>query len=328
MPRGARVRFILWLAGGAVAAPAPGARLTAQGLPPYASMNPMVFSRSGLATQPYVMPGRRWRVTALLDYASPIEYASNPRIFYLVDAELLRMQLTATREVRKNAFVLVEGSFDGAYDGFLDGFLQWYHDLVGLQVAARRLRPKNRYAYELDQAGGPAASYRKSDGYLGDIRLGGGVRHSSHRQTVVSITLPTSTGPDGFKRGVLTANATTTLRADFGGGKRFTWEGTLGAGYAKAHGALADFQHSTFLMVTQGLRARVVGPMHLYANLVYHSALYHDTGTSELDARELTLDTGGFFKFKRGPEWILGLTEDLAPSGPAIDVAFRLGARW
>ena len=81
-------------------------------------------------------------------------------------------------------------------------------------------------------------------------------------------------------------------------------------------------------MVTQGLRGRVSGPLHLYANLIYHSALYHDTGTKALDSRELTIDTGGFLKFKRGPEWILGLTEDLEPSGPAIDVAFRFGARW
>ena len=82
------------------------------------------------------------------------------------------------------------------------------------------------------------------------------------------------------------------------------------------------------LMITQGLRGRVTGPLHLYANLIYHSALYRDTGSKALDARELTIDTGGFLKFKRGPEWILGLTEDLEPSGPAIDVAFRFGARW
>src|ERR1041385_7888583 len=95
-----------------------------------------------------------------------------------------------------------------------------------------------------------------------------------------------------------------------------------------ARGALSDLQHTTFLMISQGVRARVAGPFHLYTNLIYHSALYHDTGTSELDARELTLDSGLFLKFKRGPEWLAGLTEDLEPSGPAIDVAFRFGARW
>jgi hypothetical protein len=33
-------------------------------------------------------------------------------------------------------------------------------------------------------------------------------------------------------------------------------------------------------------------------------------------------------RFKRGPEWSFGLTEDLEPSGPAIDVGIRLGVRW
>ncbi|PYP41550.1 MAG: hypothetical protein DMD43_06215 [Gemmatimonadetes bacterium] len=303
-----------------------GGALAAQGLPPYASMNPMVFSRTGLATQPYVTPGRRWHLAAVLDYASPVEYASNPRVFYLMDAELMRLELTVTRDVRKNAFLLVQGSFNGAYDGSLDGFLQWYHDLVGLQVEARRIRPKNRFGYELDLADGRHLTYTNSAGYLGDLRLGAGIRHSPHWQTVVSVTLPTSAGTEGFTKGVASANATSMLRSDFW--KRFTYEGSIGAGYTPTHGALSDLQHTTFLMISQGVRARVAGPFHLYTNLIYHSALYHDTGTSELDARELTIDSGGFLRFRRGPEWLAGITEDLEPSGPAIDVAFRFGARW
>src|ERR1051326_5681955 len=99
----------------------------AQALPPYGSMNPMVFSRTGLETQPYVAPGR-WRGGARLPSATPIESPVNPPLIYLMDAELLRLNLTVTREVRKNVFVLGEGSFNGAYDGFLDGFLLWYHN--------------------------------------------------------------------------------------------------------------------------------------------------------------------------------------------------------
>jgi uncharacterized protein DUF3187 len=322
MPRRARRAALLVCLASALG----GRSAPAQGLPPYASMNPMVFSRTGLETQPYVAPGRRWHVTTVLDYASPIEYTSNASTFYLMDAELLRLELTVTRDLTKNAFVLAQGSFNGAYDGFLDGFLQWYHDLVGLQVAARRIRPKNKFGYELDLADGRHFTFSPSDGYLGDVRLGAGIRHSPHWQTTVSVTLPTGTGPDGFTRGVASVNATTMLRSDFW--KRFSYEGSLGAGYTPTHGGLSDLQHTTFLMITQGVRARVAGPFHLYTNLIYHSALYHDTGTTELDARELTLDSGAFFKFKRGPEWLAGLTEDLEPSGPAIDVAFRLGARW
>ena len=315
------IPLVCVLAGGFWARP-----VASQGLPPYASMNPMVFSRSGLATVPFVAPGRPWRVTALLDYASPIEYASNTSTFYIMDAELLRLEVTATRQLGAKAFVLGQASVNGAYNGFLDGFLEWYHDLVGLHVAARDIRPRNEFAYELDLPDGRHFTYDKSSGYVGDLRLGGGIRLSPHWQTVLSFTLPTSTGPDGFTKGTVSANVTTLLRTNFA--KRFTYEGTLGAGYTPTHGPLSNLQHTTFLMVTQGLRGRVAGPFSLYTNLIYHSSLYHDMGTTELDARELTIDVGGFFKFKHGPEWILGLTEDLEPSGPAIDVAFRLGARW
>jgi hypothetical protein len=300
--------------------------IEAQGLPPYAPMNLMTVSRTGLATQPFVAPGRDWRVTALVDYASPIEYVSTPTVTYLLDAELLRADLTVTRGIGKRAFLLGQTSLNRPGNGFLDGFIDWYHDLFGFPTGARKIRPRNRFGYDLSLAGGPAVSHTKPGIYLGDVRLGAGLRHSSHWQTIVSTTLPTNTGPEGFKRGVVSVNAVTTLRSDFGG--RFTYEGTLGAGYTPAHGDLRDFQHTTFLLVSQGLRARVTGPLHLYTNLIYHSALYRDIGHSELDARELTIDLGGFFKFAKGPEWILGLTEDLEPSGPAIDVSFRLGARW
>ncbi len=303
--------------------------LSAQGLPAYASMNPMVNSRTGLATQPYLSPGRRWRVTALIDYASMIEYAAPPSstAAYLLDAELLRAELTVTREVGGNAFLLGQTSLNAAYDGFLDGFIDWYHDLFHFPTGARKIRPRNRFGDSLNIPGGPRFDRTSPGTYLGDLRLGAGLRHSAHWQTMLSATLPTNTGPDGFRRGTFSINAVTTLRSEFAKG-RLTYEGSLGVGMTPAHGELEEFQHATFLMVSQGLRARVAGPFHLYTNLIYHSALYRDTGTSELDARELTIDLGGFFKFRRGPEWSVGLTEDLEPSGPAIDVSFRLGARW
>ncbi len=306
----------------------PATPLHAQGLPPYASMNPMVNSRTGLASQPYVAPGRRWRVTTLLDYASAIEYSQPPisTAAYLLDAELLRADVTVTRELGRRSFLLGETSVNGAYNGFLDGFIDGYHDLFHFPTGARKIRPRNQFGDSLSIAGGPHLVPSRPGTYLGDVRLGFGFRHSAHWQTLFSATLPTNTGPDGFRRGTISVNAVTTVRSDFG--KRFTYEGTIGAGVTPSHGELAEFQQRVFLMVTQGVRAHVAGAFHLYGNLIYHSSLYHDIGTTELDARELTVDLGGFFKFRRGPEWMLGLTEDLEPSGPAIDVSFRLGARW
>ena len=298
----------------------------AQSLPPYAPVNPVAAARSGLTTQPYLEPGRTWRVSFLTDYASLIEYADLGNVSYLLDAEVLRAQLGVTRSIGKHAFLLAEGSFNGSYNGFLDGFLDWYHNLTGFRVAARELRPKNRFGYEIHLAGGRNYQYAASSGFLGDIRLGAGLRHSTHWQSAVSLTLPTSGGPAGYRRGVVSLNATTTLRSAFG--NRFVYEGTLGVGYTPTHGELADLQHTTFWMLTQGVRGRISGALHAYTNVIYHSAYYQDTGILGLDSRELSIDLGGMLRFRKGPEWIFGLTEDLEPSGPAIDVGFRLGARW
>jgi uncharacterized protein DUF3187 len=301
-------------------------RAMAQSLPSYAPINPVAASRSGLSTLPYVEPGRKWHVSVLTDYSSIIEYAMLNDVSYVLDAEVLRTQLSVVRSLGRKGFLLAEGSFNGVYDGFLDGFLDWYHKVTGFQVKARELRPTNAFAYEIALQGGRSYSYGSSSGFLGDVRLGGGLRHSSRWQSAVSLTLPTGNSPAGSRRGVMSVNATTTLRS--APGKRLVYEGTLSAGYTPTHGDLADLQHSTFLMVTQGARVRISGPLHAYGNLIYHSAYYQDTGTKALDSRELTLDLGGMLRFKRGPEWMFGLTEDLEPSGPAVDVTFRFGARW
>ncbi|HEX7025566.1 MAG TPA: DUF3187 family protein, partial [Gemmatimonadales bacterium] len=179
--------------------PAP---LSAQGLPPYASMNPMVQIRTGLASLPIAEPGRRWHFTVLTDYASNIEYADVPAVQYLMDAELLRIEMTAERSLGGRGFLLAQGSFQSAGDGFLDGFLNWYHDFTGFQVAARKLRPDNAFGYRIGLADGRSAEYRPSSGFLGDVRIGAGLRHSRHWQTAFSVTLPTSTGPRGFRKGV------------------------------------------------------------------------------------------------------------------------------
>ena len=297
----------------------------AQGLPAYAPINPATASRSGLATLPYVDAGRPWRFAVQLDYASVIEYAIRDDAAFVLDAEVLRLQVQGVRNLGKG-FVLAEASLNGTYDGFLDGFLDWYHDIIGVTLEARELRPKNAFAYELSLPADRSYHYRSSSGFLGDLRLGAGLRHSPRWQSAVSVTLPVNTGPQGSKRKRPSFNLTTTLRSN--AERRVIYEGTLSGGYTPKQGELSDKQQALFLMVTQGGRARVSGVFHAYANLIYHSAYYHDMRLRALDNRELSLDVGGMLRFKGGPEWIFGLVEDLEPSGPAVDVTFRFGARW
>jgi hypothetical protein len=309
-------------------AAAPASVAGGQGLPSYAPINPVATSRSGLYFQPYheARPGG-WSTTLLLDYGSAIEYnipALRPS--YLLDAELLRIDLNVARDLGPRAFVQAEASLNGAYGGFLDGFLKWYHNLFGLRMPEREIRPNNVFAYDIALPDGRDISRSPSDLFLGDLRLGAGYRYNRFVQTVVSLTLPTTTGPAGYGRGTISLSALNTVRAQFG--RRFTYEGSAGLGFTPTHGELADYQRQLFLSATSGLRFRFWGRQSLFANLFYHSPYYHDVTLHALDRHELSLDFGWLLRTKSGREWKIGMTEDPQPSGPAIDLVFRFGATF
>ncbi len=294
-----------------------------QGLPPYLAVNPVITSRSGLFFQPYVDPDRRWQARVLTDYASLIEYAGRPASSVVLDAELLRIDATVIRNTGRG-FIGASASFNGAYNGFLDGFLNWYHRTTGLQVRAREIRPDNVYDYAIKVPSGDSLVRAKDGGFFGDLRLLGGFRHTGHWQTTAAISLPT--GPLGFGRKVVSAAATTTVRGALN--HRWTAEVGFGAGYTPTYGDLAAYQHTTFASASTGLRFRFAGRQAMFVNLFYQSPNYHDTGTRALDNRELTLDYGFLIKPRRGPEWFFGMTEDLEPKGPAVDLSVRIGVRW
>ena len=298
-------------------------RAAAQGLPPYLAVNPVITSRSGLFFQPYVDPTHRWNFRLLTDYASVIEYSGRPTSSVVLDAELLRLDATVIRNTGRG-FIGASASLNGAYNGFLDGVLNWYHRTTGLQVKAREIRPNNVYDYAIKLPNGDSLVRNRPASFLGDVRLLGGYRHTSHWQTTVAVTLPT--GPTGFGRKVASATATTTVRGALD--RRWTAEVGFGAGYTPTFGDLSTYQHTTFTAASTGLRFRFAGRQAMFVNLFYQSPNYHDTGTRALDNRELTLDYGFLLKARRGPEWFFGMTEDLEPKGPAIDLSLRIGARW
>jgi len=312
------VRLARWVAVGLLATPA-----FAQGLPAYHPVNPFLTSRSGLYFQPYLDRARTWDVRVLTDYASLVEFAEVPGARLVLDAELLRVELAAIRNLG-TGFVGVAGSYNGVYPGFMDGFLDWYHDLIGLQVQARQIRPRNEYRYTVDLPdGGRIARARPSD-FVGDLRLVAGHRHSSRWQTVATVTLPT--GPQGFGRETVSVSAITTVRTP--PDRQLVGEFSAGIGYVPTRGALVNFQRTTFHHLSGGARFRFWGRQAVFANVFYQAGNYRATTMRPLDQRELTLDYGFLLRGKRGPEWFLGMTEDLQPKGPAIDLSFRIGARW
>lgn len=295
-----------------------------QGLPDFAPLNPVSSSRSGLYFQPYrdPVPGR-WITTMALDYANVIEYNRLPQADYVLDSELLRITLGLSRDLGARTFLALDVSVGGAYSGFMDGFLDWYHGALGVRVTEREKRPRDRFLYAIMLPDGSGVSHARSDLFLQDVRVGLGIRHSPTLQSMFSLTLPTSTGPDGYGRGVPSAGVLNTLRA--GLNQRVLFEGSLGVGFTPRHGSLPDSQREVFVAASSGLRARVWGRQSLYANLFYHSPYYYHTTLPALDLRELSLDFGWILQTRNGGDWRIGLTEDLEPGGPGVDLVLRVG---
>jgi hypothetical protein len=301
--------------------PAPAA---AQGLPAYAPINPVADSRTGLGFEPLRLPApNRWVGGLALDYASAIEHAVLPAASYDLDAEILRLRFRAARDLSPSAFVELDASLGGAYGGFLDGFLNWYHRTLGITLEERDRRPDDAFLYRLELPNGVVLRRRPSALFLGDMRAAVGLRYSRYLQTVASLALPTSTGPAGYGRGVPAAGLVTTVRVPIA--RPLVFEGSLGLGYTPTHGDLTSYQRTAFASASTGARWRFWGRQSLYANLFYHSPYYHDTTIPSLDRRDLSLDFGWILATRSGREWRIGLTEDPEPSGPGVDLVFRVG---
>jgi hypothetical protein len=299
----------------------------AQGLPEFAPTNPLSSSRSGLYFQPYREPAPgRWTAEVALDYASTIEYNRLASADYVLDSEILRGSLELARDLNQRMFATFAVSLGGAYAGFMDGFLDWYHGVLGIKVSERERRPRDQFLYSIRTPSG--ASLIRSPGslFLDDLRVGLGVRYGGGIQSVLSLTLPTSTGPAGYGRGVPSLGLLNTLQVRLN--HRLLFEGSLGAGFTPRHGDLREYQRELFAAANSGLRLRLWGRQSIYGNIFYHSPYYHDTTLPALDLRELSFDFGWILGGQRGSEWRLGLTEDLEPAGPGVDLVIRLGRRF
>lgn len=298
------------------------------GLPAHFSINPVAVGRSGLYFEPYRDPHPGWRWATELDYGNMIEYGiSEDGRTYLLDAEAATLHLNAERDLGQNTFFVGDLPLRSVYAGVMDGFLSWYHGLLGIDIPEREIRPRNSFAYHIELPDGDTLTHHQLDPAIGDLRLGVGVRHSANVQSVLSVTLPTTTGTSGYGRGVVSVNLLNTWRAR--PHPRLRYEGSLSLGYTpRTGGGLGPYQNTTFVAFTSGLRWNFAGKSSMFGNLYYHSAYYRGTGFPSLEDPELSFDYGFIFRSSAGAEWRLGMTEDLIPSSPAIDVVFKVGRSW
>jgi hypothetical protein len=246
---------------------------------------------------------------------------------FVLDTEVLRMDLTMVRDYGPASFVLVSAGVFSAFDGVMDEFYNWYHELTGLEVKAREQRPLNSFAYGGEFADGEARAWEPVGIALTDLTVGAGIRNSPNLQSMLFVTLPTSTAGRGYSRGTVSVNATLTGWRQIS--DRLRYEGSAGLGWTPRHGELKRFQRTTFWAVSSGLRLRFWGQQAMFFNGFFQSPGYRGTGLGIFDRVEVTGDMGFLIRPGRGaPELVLALTEDLKPSGSAIDAAFRIGVRW
>ena len=105
------------------------------------------------------------------------------------------------------------------------------------------------------------------------MSVGLGIRHRPGLQSLLSLTLPTSTGPDGYGESVPSVALLNTLRAAIT--SRLTYEGSLGVGFTPTQRpAVRLAAHYLSGVSAPGLRQRVWGAQSLYGNLFYHSPYY------------------------------------------------------
>jgi hypothetical protein len=302
----------------------------AQSLPLLHPINPAAESRSGLYFQPYLRPSPRWRMALGVDYGSMAELNfrfSVADTAYLLDAEALRVNLSASRDIDAQHFLTAEAWVGGSYNGFMDGFLNWYHGLFGIRYPERDNRPRNSFAYQYKFPDNRVVRFAAHGAYIGDVRLGIGRRHDSHVQSVLSLTLPTSTAGAGYDRGTLSVSLLNTFQYQIT--RRLLYEGSANLGYTPTHGALHALQEQLFVLGTSGFRWRTFGGLWSFGNLYLHSPYYStSTEAGQLQRWEMTLDFGWIIRSKQGREFRFGMTEDLQPGGPAVDANFRVGYSW
>lgn len=314
------LRYICLLA---IAAP-----LAGQDVPPYVPVNPALASRSALYAQPFVSPSGGWHHRIVIDYSNAVEavIARDART-YAFDAETMQVDFWLARDVSRSAFVFGNVALRGGYDGFLDGFLNWYHDVIGLRVPARNRRAPNQFAWEFE-LGGDSIVREQPGTFIGDLRLGGGVRLSERAQAVATVTLPTATtSAAGWSRGTVGATLAMTARALQS--SRLLLDVGISGGWTPTHGDLEAYQRTTFIGGLVAGRWRFAGKQAVFSTIWVQSPNWKNTGFRALDRAEVTLDFGGLFTLGQGwPELQVGMTEDLLPSGPSVDAGFKLGVRW
>ena len=289
----------------------------------YEPLNPMMVARTGLFVPARTTPTPDWRLAAIVEYGSVVERNLAFPDHYLLDAELLRVQLRARRGLGRSATLELEGGVVGATAGFGDAFFERYHELIQWVMEERDARPRNEFGDRLYLV--RAQVNRTGEPRLvlpADLRATVSLAHDGGAQSVFSLTVPTTPSASRFSRGVATASVVEQLHARFG--RRVTLTASGGLGWTPRTGELSALQRTFVGMASGGAVVRIADAHAAYATLLYHTAPYRETRFPELDMAELSVDFGYRWRTAGGRQWRFGLTEDTRRRDPGIDLILKV----
>ena len=258
-----------------------------------------------------------------LDYASTIELNQLPFASYTLDSEILRLRFRPRTRPRPARLSPCRRRARRRLRRIPRRLPRLVSPHLRLHCPRARLAAAQRPSLRDPPPERPLGARSPSDLFLGDVRLGAGYRFVQSRSTVLSVTLPTSTAPAGYGRGVISVSVLNTLHLR--PHPRLVVEGGLGLGYTPPMAILEAVQHEAFVSANGGARYPLLGQAVALRQPLLPLPYYHDTSLPGLDRRELSLDFGWLLATRAGGEWRIGMTEDLEPSGPGIDLVFRLG---
>jgi len=191
------------------------------------------------AEGPQNLAPRRLALSLATTYGNSFHW--DPMVLYpdldlLIDAEVLKLSLSAAWGLGQGLSVEAGLSLIGEYGGFLDPVIQGIHTFFWLPNGDRELQPENRYGIRIVHDGEVLVDLDEPFWAFGDL--------------VVSAKWTILDGQDGGFGAALQA----ALSLPIGSARLFTSSGKLGAGI----GALASWRRSAFA-VYGGLRYLILG---------------------------------------------------------------------
>ena len=275
--------------------PAPsGSRAWRRAFPPYRPINPVAASRSGLSFEPFHAP-RPGRWVA--------DVGARVRQHHRIQRPARRRSSCSTRSCcgsrRPSPATWVRERSCWPRPSCRRGLRRHLRRIAG--VVPRSARDRH------SRAGAPAAettfstprTWPEGDRWCasraisssGDVRLGVGLRVHPRVQSVVALTLPTNTGPEGYGRGVVSASLLNTAA-----GAAHAAAGLRGQPLRRVHSRARTADRLAARASSFPAAPGCVGASgdanRSTAISFSTSPYYHDTALPALDRRDLSFDFG------------------------------------